>query len=85
MTIDFNSPSVIDAILGFVALEALAIFVLFPKSRRASDVWLTLISGAALMLAMRVALSDGGPLLMAGALGAALVAHLLYLRVRLRF
>ena len=83
MTLDFASPRFIDALLAFIAVEGGALFVLFPRLRRAADLWLTLVSGAALMLAVRVALADAGATAMAGALGLALVAHLLYLRARL--
>ena len=83
MTLDFLSPRFIDALLAFIAIEAGALFVLFPRLRRAADLWLTLASGAALMLAVRVALADAGAMAMGAALGLALVTHLLYLRARL--
>ncbi len=83
MTLDFASPRFLDALMVFIALEAAALFVLFPSLRRAADIWLTLASGAALMLAVRVALADSGSLAMGAVLGVALVAHLLYLRARI--
>lgn len=84
MTIDFLSPRFIDALLLVVGAEALVLAVLVPAARRAPDIWLTLVSGAALILAIRVALSGGGAQDMAAVLSGALVAHLLYLGVRLR-
>jgi ABC-type Fe3+-siderophore transport system permease subunit len=84
MTIDIASPRFIDALLVFIALEAGALYILFPRLRPAADLWLTLASGAALMLAVRLALSGAGSMMLGAVLGAALAAHLLYLRSRLR-
>lgn len=83
MTFDFISPRLIDAILVAIAVEAAALFVFFPALRRAGDLWLTLVSGAALMAAVRFALSGADRAIIAGLLAAALIAHLLYLRSRL--
>ena len=83
MTIDFVSPRFIDALLAVIVIEALALAILVPAARRAADLWLTLVSGAALMLAIRVALMNGGATAMAAVLSAALIAHICYLGVRL--
>lgn len=84
MRIDFASPHLIDAILIGVGAEALLLYLLWPRLRAAADLWLTLASGAALMGALRIALADGPPSVIAGALSIALAAHLLYLRARIR-
>lgn len=84
MTEAFQSPHFIDALIAFIAIEAAALYLLVPSLRRAADLWLTLLSGAALMVAVRVALAAGGGLAIGGVLGFALVAHLLYLRARLK-
>ncbi len=83
MTFDFISPRLIDAILVAIAIEAAVLFVFFPALRRAGDLWLTLVSGAALMAAVRFALSGADRIMIAGLLSAALIAHILYLRSRL--
>ena len=82
-----RSGTLIDAILVLVFLEALLLFLLprfFPSAPRFSRVLPTLLSGAALMLALRFALTDGPWTWIAGALLAALVAHLLDLGLRFR-
>lgn len=84
MTIDFTSPKFIDALLVFIAFEAAALFLFFPALRRAGDLWWTLASGAALMLAVRTALAGNGAAALGAVLGLSLVAHLLYLRERLK-
>lgn len=78
------SPGLIDAIIGMVAIEAAAIFFFLPKMRKAIDLWLTLASGAALLIAVRLAIGDGGSSVIAAALALSFIAHLFYLRVRLR-
>lgn len=83
MNFDFISPRFIDAILLAIAFEAAALFVFFPTMRRGGDLWLTLVSGAALMVAVRLAIGGADKHWIAGALAAALIAHLLYLRSRL--
>ena len=83
MTFDFISPRLIDAILVAIAIEAAVLFVFFPALRRAGDLWLTLVSGVALMAAVRFALSGADRIMIAGLLSAALIAHILYLRSRL--
>jgi hypothetical protein len=83
MTFDFVSPRLIDAILAAIAFEATILFVFFPTLRRAADLWLTFISGAALMAAVRFALSGADKRVIAALLAAALIAHLLYLRTRI--
>lgn len=83
MSLPFDSPRFIDALIAFIAIEAIALYVFFPTIRRAGDLWLTLASGAALMLAVRLALSGAGAAGLGAVLGLALAAHLLYLRARL--
>ncbi len=83
MTVEFISPRLIDAILVAIAAEAVILFAFFPALRRAFDLWLTLVSGAALMAAVRFALSGDDRMIIAGLLGASLIAHLFYLRSRL--
>ncbi len=82
MTLDFISPRFIDFILCAVAVEAALLYIVFPGLRRASDLWLTLASGAALMTALRFALAGGEMPLVAAPLTAALFFHTLYLRAR---
>jgi hypothetical protein len=84
MMIDLASPRFIDALIALVAIEGVFLYFTFPALRRTPDLWLTLASGAALMLALRVALAGGGSIAIGAALTAALVAHLLYLRARLK-
>ncbi len=84
MTAAFTSPAFIDALIVFVLVEAIAIFAFVPKLRRSLDVWLTLASGAGLMLAIRAALAGADGRAIAASLSLALVAHLLYLRARFR-
>ncbi|MDX2264170.1 MAG: hypothetical protein NW215_04295 [Hyphomicrobiales bacterium] len=70
----FESGRIIDIILGLVALEAAALAFL-PLRVRLSEVWLNLVSGACLMLALRAALTQAGWEWIAMWLAAALVAH----------
>lgn len=83
MTADFITPGFIGAILVAIAVEAVAIYIFVPGLRRAADVWLTLLSGAALMAAVGIALAGGERLCIATALAASLITHLLYLWTRL--
>jgi hypothetical protein len=80
----FDSPHFIDLLIAVIAIEGVALAVLVPKLRRAGEFWWTLASGAALMLAVRLALSGAGALAMGAALSLALVAHILYLNAVLR-
>jgi hypothetical protein len=84
MTIDLASPRFIDALIAFVAIEGAFLYFVFPALRRAPDLWLTLASGAALMLALRAALAGGGSIAIGATLAASLAAHLLYLRARFK-
>ncbi|MFN3958851.1 MAG: hypothetical protein ACK4NP_02945 [Parvularculaceae bacterium] len=83
MTFDFISPGFIDLILVCVVIEAAALYAVFPGLRRDAEIAWTLASGAALMMALRLALSGGEKMLIAAALTAALAAHALYLRARI--
>lgn len=84
MTLDFVSPRLIDVILVAIAVEAAALFVLVPRLRRAADLWLTLVSGAALMAAVRFAMAGEDRIMVVLALTAALIAHAFYISCRLR-
>lgn len=83
MTAEFITPGLIGAIIAAIVIEAAALYILFPALRRASDVWMTLVSGAALMGAVGIALAGGDRRWIAAALTGALIAHLLYLRSRI--
>lgn len=79
------SGHLIDAILLLVALEALGLIL---WSRRARGVWplallCNLTSGAALMLALRGALTGAGWAAIAGCLALAGLAHLTEMALRL--
>ncbi len=80
----FSSPAFIDALIVFVLVEAIAIFAFAPKLRKSPDIWLTLASGAGLMLAIRAALAGADGRAIGASLAFALVAHLFYLRARIR-
>jgi hypothetical protein len=83
MMFDFITPGFIDLILVCVAIEAAALYAVFPGLRRDAEIAWTLASGAALMTALRLALGGGERILLAAALTAALVSHALYLRARI--
>jgi hypothetical protein len=83
----FASGRIIDAILLLVALEAMAIAIYHRATGRGvalGDVVWTLASGAALMLALRIALTGGAWTAIAAPLTAALVTHLVDLVRRWR-
>ncbi len=75
----FTNPNLIDAILTLVALEM--ILLLWQRRWRLVPV---LVSGAALLLALRAALADSGGVLIGSALAVAGLAHLVDLWLRLR-
>lgn len=71
-------PRVVDAILGLVALELLAVGLVLARASAPALIapWsLYLASGAALLLALRFALAAGEPRWIALALLASLAAH----------
>ncbi len=84
----FRSGRIIDAILALMVLEAAAIAVWHRASGRPprlGDVAGTLVSGAALLLAVRAALTGAPWPVIALALLGALIAHATDLIARRRF
>lgn len=81
----FASPQLADGVLALIAIEAVGLFVWIRTSGRkaSTSLWLTLVSGAALVFALRSALADAPPFLIGAALAVALVAHLAYLAAAL--
>ncbi|WP_439577595.1 hypothetical protein [Elioraea sp.] len=76
----------VDVILVLVLLEGAALAFLLHRSPRRADLpglLATLLSGAALLLALRAALIGAGAVWIAAWLAAALAAHLLDLWLRL--
>ncbi len=81
----FASGRIVDLVLGFTVLEALAIIAYFRRTGRGlapADLLTNLAAGTCLMLALRVVLADGWWGYLALCLTAALLAHLLDLRRR---
>lgn len=83
----FASGRIADAILILMVVEGVALTLMFRASGRGPDpvrVWSNLLPGAALVLALRSALSGDGWQLIALWLTAGLAAHAadLYLRWR---
>jgi hypothetical protein len=81
----FANGRIIDVIVGLMALEAAALLVLRRLSGRgpsALEIVVSLAAGLCLLLALRVALTDGRWELVAAALAASLVVHLTDLRLR---
>lgn len=81
------SGGLVDAILVLVALEGVVLAALLRRSGRAAalpGLLATLLSGAALLLALRAALIGAGAVWIGAWLAAALAAHLLDLWLRLR-
>lgn len=75
----FADPRFIDLILVLVALEAVGVlaFRLFMGRGPSPAAFLcNLVSGAALLLALRQALAEASPAIIAGSLALALLAHL---------
>lgn len=87
-----QSGAMIDAILVLVALEAFAFLVLFrfvPNAPRLfalhpAVLWPTLLSGALLMVAVRMALTDAPWTWIASVLAAAGIAHVVDIALRFR-
>jgi hypothetical protein len=81
------SGGLVEAILALVALEAGLLAVLLRRSGRAAalpGLLATLLSGTALLLALRAALIGADTVWIGAWLAAALAAHLLDLWLRLR-
>jgi hypothetical protein len=79
------SPALIDLILAFTVLEAIVLAVWRKRSGRGLDLvplFLMLLPGVFLMLALRAALAGAVWPWLPAALAAALVAHLADLRRR---
>ncbi|WP_375574093.1 hypothetical protein ABWH92_09125 [Ahrensia marina] len=87
-----ESGALIDAILVLVALEALAFLVLYRRVSTAprlfaphlAVLWPTLLSGALLMLAVRLAITDAHPMWVASVLAAAGLSHVVDIMLRFR-
>lgn len=82
----FTSGRIVDVVIAFMALEAVALLVgsrLLQSRFRNLDILLLLVPGLFLLLAMRAAMTDAGWQLIAVWLVAALVAHLADLARRL--
>ena len=83
----FASGRIVDLIIGFMVLEALALCayrVFFRGSIPASGILTLLLPGLALLLALRGALVGASWIVIAAWLIASLVAHLIDLRSRIR-
>lgn len=87
-----QSGALIDAILVLVALEALAFLVLYklvPTAPRLfaphlATLWPTLLSGALLMLAVRLAITDAPWTWIASVLAVAGLSHVVDIMLRFR-
>jgi hypothetical protein len=83
----FSTGFIADIILAFMALEAIALVLYKRKTNRgftqASVVWM-LLPGACLVLALRAVLVGASWQWVALAVSVSLIAHLCYLRQRLR-
>lgn len=75
----FTTGRAVDLVLAFMALEAL---ILIAMRRRALTVVLTILPGAAMMLALRAAMTDAGWQWVAIWLTVSLPLHLADLRHR---
>jgi hypothetical protein len=83
----FASGRIVDIVIAFMALEAVALLVgtRWLNGRLGNvDIVLLLVPGLFLLLAMRAAMTDAGWIAIAAWLLAALVAHLADLARRLR-
>lgn len=82
----FASGRIVDVVIAFMALEAIALLVANRWGSRfgSLDIVLLLVPGLCLLLAMRAALSGEGWQVMAAWLLASLVAHLADLARRLK-
>ncbi|MGF1620499.1 MAG: hypothetical protein ACFCUR_07790 [Rhodomicrobiaceae bacterium] len=79
----FTSGRVVDLILALMIAEYIALWLYLGRSVVALRLAGYLASGAFLLLALRVALTDGGWIWIALFLAAAFTVHLLDLRRRL--
>ena len=80
-----TSGRIVDLVIAFMALEALALFVYCrctPLGPAPADIAAMLLAGLCLLLALRAALTGADWLWVAVFLSAALVAHLADLRRR---
>jgi hypothetical protein len=83
----FETGRIVDCIIAFMAVEyGLLLWVRYRWRRdvRPVDIAAALGAGLCLLLALRAALTNQGVPIIAAWLGAALVAHLLDLRFRLK-
>ncbi|MDO9383908.1 MAG: hypothetical protein Q7T86_13710 [Hyphomicrobiaceae bacterium] len=83
----FANGRIVDIVIAFMALEAVALLVgtRWLNGRLGNvDIVLLLVPGLFLLLAMRAAMTDAGWIAIAAWLLAALVAHLADLARRLR-
>jgi hypothetical protein len=83
----FDSGRIVDLILVLMALEALALALLWGRGGRGVpplQMIVSLASGACLLLALRAVLTGAGPVSIGGFLGLAFVAHLGDLAARWR-
>jgi hypothetical protein len=78
----FSTGRIVDLILVGVAIEAVALYVLSRKRGRFAPFAATLLSGAALMLALRAALTGAAWPTVAGWMLAGLAAHVVDLVLR---
>lgn len=82
----FAGGRIVDIVIAFMAVEAIALLIAHRWGVRfgALDIALLLVPGLFLLLALRTALSGGGWQVIAVWLVAALIAHLADLTRRLR-
>lgn len=81
------SGRVVDAIIAFMAAEAVALLVyrrIAGRGPGAADIGVMLLAGLCLLLALRAALTGAGWAWVAAFLAAALVSHLADLALRFR-
>jgi len=79
----FASGRIIDLILVLMVLEYIGLWLYLGRSVAELGLMGYLLSGAFLLLALRVALADGGWMWIGAFLGAAFIVHLVDLRRRL--
>jgi len=83
----FASGRVVDLILGLMVLEAVILGLLWARTARGVPpvpLIVNLLAGALLLLALRAALTETGPVATGTFLGLALVFHLADLALRWR-
>jgi len=81
----FASGRIIDVIIALMALEAVALVLLRRRTAGGPapvEIIVSLLAGFCLLIALRVALTDGRWEIVAAALAASLAAHLTDLRLR---